>query len=403
MSSTDIAEKIAEAAICVIATHGLARLTHRAVASAAEVSLAATTRHFATKADIVAAGSDRLLKGYLAAFSRAVERQRHGQGLASDMRSLLRLLTANAAGYRQRDSLAWCEIMLAAGRTARGQVLARHWFDELSKTWADLAEAMGSSSDPNLIESAIDTAIGLLFIVLPLALTPDQVRDCLRHGFSPDMVRISPADTLPLLPVRATSKARETKERIIDAAIGIMVDGGPELLTYNAISARAGLTLAAPAYHFGTIDRLIAVAQDRMFSISQDRYREILRALPASPRDLDELVDLTAAIFARESTEFVAINRATYSIWLEAARSPALRESIRRSAAIMQRAWAARLYRIGGRSGDLEGLGALALYIGKFVRIAATGSRTVDLARMHHGFKFAMSQLSRPEPTGTFF
>lgn len=57
-------ERIARAAITVIAERGIGKLTHRAVAAAAEVPLGSTTYHFATLDDLladalrVAAGDD---------------------------------------------------------------------------------------------------------------------------------------------------------------------------------------------------------------------------------------------------------------------------------------------------------------------------------------------------------
>jgi len=59
--------RIAEGAIRVLSTSGVAGLTHRAVAKEAHVSLAATTRHYSGKIDILAEAS-RLLFEYLGSF-----------------------------------------------------------------------------------------------------------------------------------------------------------------------------------------------------------------------------------------------------------------------------------------------------------------------------------------------
>jgi AcrR family transcriptional regulator len=49
--------RIADAVITVLAEAGSGRLTHRLVASTAGVSLAATTYHYATKRDMIAAAA----------------------------------------------------------------------------------------------------------------------------------------------------------------------------------------------------------------------------------------------------------------------------------------------------------------------------------------------------------
>ena len=47
-------ERIARSAITVVAERGVERVTHRAVAAAAEVPLGSTTYHFATLDDLLA-------------------------------------------------------------------------------------------------------------------------------------------------------------------------------------------------------------------------------------------------------------------------------------------------------------------------------------------------------------
>src|SRR6218665_1316556 len=72
--------KIANAVISVLAESGSSRLTHRLVAAAAGVPLAATTYHYATKRDMIADASQRLLDGFVRSFERAAQRRRGGEG-----------------------------------------------------------------------------------------------------------------------------------------------------------------------------------------------------------------------------------------------------------------------------------------------------------------------------------
>lgn len=72
-------ERIVDAVITVLSEAGIARLTHRRVAAAANVSLSATTYHYATKADMLADASRKLLDGYLRTFRQIVHQQQCGR------------------------------------------------------------------------------------------------------------------------------------------------------------------------------------------------------------------------------------------------------------------------------------------------------------------------------------
>ena len=395
-------DRIIEAAIRVIANHGLAHLTHRSVAVEGSVSLAATTRHYKNKAEIIAIASHRLLNGYIEGYTRAIARQRSGDQIVANIPALIRLLVSNAAGHRRQDSLAWCEVILNAGKSQEGREMAVEWFARLAPCWRDLFAAMGLGEADADMTTAIDVAIGLLFVTLPLGLDPEGVPAPLTHGFSIGLL-LPPPPSAGKSHSRSSRKARETRERIINAAIALLIEEGLEALTYQAISTRAKLTVAAPAYHFGSIDGLITATQDRLFTVSRDRYREILSSLPTAPRDLGELVNFTSAIFLREVTEFAAINRATYAIWLEAARFPSLRRSVAHAILTIQTAWTARTRAINPAANDTNGLAALALYIGKLIRITSTGSRTSDLACVHAEFYVGLKAITGRSEAGTFF
>ena len=67
-------QRIHEGAVGVLAKGGVSGLTHRAVAAAAGVSLAATTYHFESKTELIASASRHLMSGYLDAFARLERR-----------------------------------------------------------------------------------------------------------------------------------------------------------------------------------------------------------------------------------------------------------------------------------------------------------------------------------------
>lgn len=130
--------RIVDGAVAVLAQAGVAGLTHRAVAKAAGVSLAATTYHFATKADILAETSRVQLAGYLDAFRRFGGRLREdGEGIGS-LDDLVLRVVLNALGRERTRSLAWLELALHGGRSRDGRALAQAWYGELDAIWADI-------------------------------------------------------------------------------------------------------------------------------------------------------------------------------------------------------------------------------------------------------------------------
>ena len=368
--------RIADAVTTVIAEVGLSRLTHRLVATEAGVSLAATTYHYATKRDMIADASARLLASYVSSFQRAAKRQWAGDPVAPDMATFAIKLLTNSAGRFRRSSLAWCEIILDAARSPEGHALATTWFAELFDAWRDLAAAMQIDSAEDAVVSTVDTVIGMLFITLPLGLPAVQILNVMRTGRGLER-RWAPAKHAPLggqVPLkRATPKAQNTRARILDAAINLLVEEGPGAVTYKAVAAASGLTTAAPAYYFGSIAGLLNSAEVDLFRRSKERYRDVRETTHSSSALMDALTDLTAAIFVREATHYGRYAIAIYSIWLEASRQPELRPEIWEGILDQARAWTRQLHRIDPDASLLEGMRMQAVYIGKLIRSLSTG------------------------------
>nr|WP_047169262.1 TetR family transcriptional regulator [Sphingomonas sp. Y57] len=369
-------QEIADAAIAVIGEQGLAAVTHKMVADRAGVSLAATTYYFETKGDIVAEASSQLLHHYAGSLGRFAERRR--AGAAVDFRTFAVRILANVAGGHRFETLAWCEIMLDAARRDATRRLARSWFDRVHDLWLDLAALLGVADGEQVARSGLDLCIGLFFVILPLALDEPEATALpfagLRERPGSDAappVRIAP---------RKGRKAAETRRRVLDAAIDIMAAEGPGGITYRAVADRAGLTRAAPTYHFPTIEGLIGEVQVELFERTKARYREGLAGLDRAALDEDQLVRRTAAILRREASEFGLLGLADLAIRLEAARHPAFRPIIRAHIEDQNRAWLRILRQLDPQGAAPAGAMALqALCIGKLIRIVATGGRRTDL------------------------
>ncbi len=391
--------RIADAVIEVIAESGLGQLTHRRVAAASKVSLATTTYYYATKQKMVADASTALLDGYISSFRRLAKRLR---GEAAGSRSLPEIagrLLVNSAGRHHMSVVAWCEIILDAARTQEGHRMSRRWFKELLIVWRELAAATTGRSVPDHdIHSAIDSMIGMLFLTVPLGLSPERISS----GLSPEAdiaVAWKPAEvavTETRIPLRATKKAQQTREHIIDTVIKLLIDGGPSAVTYKAIAQMSGMTVAAPAYHFGSIATLLECAEATLFTRSKGRYRDIRMTLPQEDASLDVIADLTTAIFMHEATQHGFYAIAIFSIWLEAARQPKLRREIWDAILDMSHAWTRRIAPVYPAASLVDGWRAQAVYIGRIVRILATGAPPDALAEVRSLFFHDLKR--RPGP-----
>jgi len=379
--------RIAQAVITVLAKQGMSRLTHRAVAKAANVPLAATTYHYATKADMLADASQRLLDGYLAAFHRAAERLRTGTGRKERLSSFIARLVANAAGRDRSASMAWCEIILDAARSRSGRRLARTWFKGLIAAWHELAAAMGEPADPSSVLTAIDLVIGLLFMVLPLGLSPEAVEEVLRDGDDPVKAwRLGPAPTSRRKSARgSTDKAKATRARILESAIKLLVEQGAGAVTYRGVAEAGGLAVTAPAYYFNSIAEVLQAAEAELFRASKDRYRMMLSAAGPGTESLDGLADLTSAIFIREATEYGPSAVALYSTWLEAERNRRLRAEVAAAIYDQAKAWQRKLDALRD-TGAFDGIRIQAIYIGKLVRAVSSGVPVEQLAMARQEF-----------------
>ena len=385
--------RIADAVITVLADAGSSRLTHRLVAAAAGVSLAATTYHYATKRDMIADAASRLLDGYVQAFRRAAERQRGGAGLETDLNGFAARLLTNATGRNRKSALAWCEIILDAARSPEGNALADGWFRELLDVWRDLAGAMPGPHGDHAVESAIDTMIGLLFISLPLDLTTSQLSAVLTGCGDParDWAPANaPPDPKAASPARRTNKARETRERILGGAIDLLIAQGAGAITYNAVATQSALTTAAPAYHFGSIEGLLKAAEAELFARSKGRYRDMVTTTQVTGAPLDVLADLTAAVFVREVTQHGRAAIAIYSIGLESSRRLELRPAVWDVIMDQTKAWKRQLELLVPEVSPLAAMRMQAVFIGKQVRALSTGSPLAHHAVARGEFRSAI-------------
>jgi DNA-binding transcriptional regulator YbjK len=141
-------------------------------------------------------------------------------------------------------------------------------------------------------------------------------------------------------------RSRERREALLRAAIELIATSGTRAVTHRAVSAKAGLPPAAAGYYFQTAQELIEQAlrfhvleRSAMLADLMDRSA----ADAKSPRELGERV--VRALIAGES----GVSVAQYEVYLEATRSPGLREVVAESMTAFEEVAARHLEKLGAR------------------------------------------------------
>jgi AcrR family transcriptional regulator len=114
-----------------------------------------------------------------------------------------------------------------------------------------------------------------------------------------------------------TARGEARRTAILDAALRLVARGGPRAVTHRAVAAEADVPLAATTYYFASRDDMIA--QALLHCVERD-----LAGLADRP-----LSDLLGQNVAGDRDLLLA----SFEIWLEAARNPALRPVARRTTA----------------------------------------------------------------------
>jgi AcrR family transcriptional regulator len=160
------------------------------------------------------------------------------------------------------------------------------------------------------------------------------------------------------------------------------------------VAERAGLTPAAPAYHFRTIEELLSAAEMSLIAQSKDRYRNVMRNVDRTALSLDQLIDMTTTVFIREATEFGSVNLAFFGNWIEASRRPELRVTVWTFIRDIHAGWQRLFDAVAGRPLPMDiGMIAFALFLGKLIRALSTGSDITDLAEVRGEFADDFSRL----------
>lgn len=399
--SEDAIARIAKAVVSLLGSDGQCGVTHRRVAEVAGVSLATTTYYYSSKFDLIADAHTRFLDEYGRAFSHARERHRAGQSTIVDLADLMLKAIKNAAGRHWLDTLAWSEIMFSCSRDQRGRGLALEWFSRMEKYWTELLIEIGTGDGPDLVNPAIDIVMGIGFITVPLNLSGEQISMLLRDGrpladVCSDLVPAPAAEAGEL--DKLSPKARETRNKIIDATVKLLESGDPTVITYSTVAQRIGLTSAAPSYHFKNIEQLLCLAGEEILDRMQQRCSETLSALNPS-RNRADVPDLLATAYLRGVMESGHANIAAIDAWVNAARKAELRPRVLIALLDLQSHFEEFLKAAGLEADARSSVLLMGHFIGRLVRAMATGSPSSYLAQTRHDFAITLAALrSDPNP-----
>jgi TetR/AcrR family transcriptional regulator, regulator of biofilm formation and stress response len=172
-------ERIARAAIDVVAEHGVEGLTHRRVAAAAGVPLGSTTYHYATLDDLLAAGLEA------AAAESAAELKSWAEGLAGRdlVDATTELIVGGMRSHRERIAVRY-ELYVAALRRPRLRPISTEWSRLLAGIYRQYTDELTADA----LSAAVDGLwLGCLVSDEPVA--TEQIERVLRRIVAPDRDR----------------------------------------------------------------------------------------------------------------------------------------------------------------------------------------------------------------------
>ena len=126
------------------------------------------------------------------------------------------------------------------------------------------------------------------------------------------------------------TRGERRREAILRATLRIIGRHGTAGVTHRAVAEEAGVALASTTYYFASKDELLEQAYDLAARDEVARLEALVRELSASEADPDQWLEATIATLAGELTREPELRLASFELLLEAARRPAVRESVSR-------------------------------------------------------------------------
>lgn len=125
----------------------------------------------------------------------------------------------------------------------------------------------------------------------------------------------------------ATPKGLRRRSRLIEAAGGLLLEGGFDAVRHRAVADRAQLPLASTTYYFGSLEDLLAEAAAYVCRHDEDAIAARSEALPKRRRGGQATADALAEVFVGPDTTIEEL-AARYEMIALAARYQRLRNVV---------------------------------------------------------------------------
>lgn len=162
----------------------------------------------------------------------------------------------------------------------------------------------------------------------------------------------------------------------MDAAIGVLADGGGRALTHRAVDARAELPAGSTSNRFRTREALLGGVVRRLL----DRERAMLDASGPPPVDAASLITELARVVEGAAGDHREVALARQAVFTEAATLPGVREEIERARDSFAQWMAPALLRSGSSDIPTDHRVLLALVDGLITRRLVAPAEQLDPA-----------------------
>jgi AcrR family transcriptional regulator len=184
------------------------------------------------------------------------------------------------------------------------------------------------------------------------------------------------------VPRKRQARAERTRRRLLDAARGLLAEGGPGAVTHRAVSERAGVSLGATTYYFGTKRDLLSEVFLGHLAAVHDRVGDLVEGPRLRRSEAGARAGGLAHFLAGAVRDDRLGTLASFELALERARDPALRRRTRR-AATDSNAYAAEMLReLGSRNPETDATLLIAALSGLKLAWLEEGERSAFAERI---------------------
>jgi AcrR family transcriptional regulator len=121
---------------------------------------------------------------------------------------------------------------------------------------------------------------------------------------------------------RETATAEPRRTEILEAALRIVADGGPDAITFRRVAERAGVPLGSLTYYFESREGLLREAFRLYLAEATAFVRDVEQG--SRPHTSSRVIEMVMTIMRREFSDDPAMVRVEYELILYAGRDPEL-------------------------------------------------------------------------------